>query len=184
MSNEEDVLSMVNAIRVGVELTGTNLDSYEQELLRAAEKDPWCFGGDTAYCQDIEGLHALHAVDATLARVVSFVQVGAKALGWREVAVVRKRNASAFEVSIRPGLPYMTDRSELGIDPETCQLTLRTWCEVGGSRESPPEYLCRELGTWDPKTSRSSMVAASVLGALAKQAAHEAIQYCLEAGEP
>ncbi|MFC1531485.1 hypothetical protein ACFL5T_04500 [Gemmatimonadota bacterium] len=87
MNDEVDVLGMVNAIRAGAELTGTNLDSYERELLRAAEKEPWSFGRDTGYCQDIEDLHALHGVDVTLAQVISFVQVGAKALGWRDVTV-------------------------------------------------------------------------------------------------
>ena len=183
MNDEVDVLGMVNAIRAGAELTGTNLDSYEQELLRAAEKEPWSFGRDTGYCQDIEDLHALHGVDVTLAQVISFVQVGAKALGWRDVTVGGGRDCSASKVSIRPGLPYVTGKSELEIDSETRQITLRTWCEVVSACESPPAYLCRELGTWDLTASRASTVAASVLGALAKQAAHEAIQYCLERAE-
>jgi len=81
MNNEADVLSMVNAIRVGAELTGTTLETYEQELLQAAEKEPWSVALDTGYCQDIEDLHALHAVDVKLARVASFVQVGCQGSG-------------------------------------------------------------------------------------------------------
>ncbi len=180
MNNEADVLSMVNAIRVGAELTGTTLETYEQELLRAAEKEPWSVALDTGYCQDIEGLHALHAVDVKLASVASFVQVGAKALGWQDVSVRRALAASSHKVAIRPGLPYVTGESELEIDPESSQITLRTWCEVGGACESPPAYLCQELGTWDLRASSASTVAASILGAVAKQAAHEAIQYCLD----
>ena len=183
MNDEADVLSMVNAIRVGAELTGTTLETYEQELLQAAEKEPWSIALDTGYCQDIEDLHALHAVDVKLARVASFVQVGAKALGWQDVSVGRALAASACKVAFRPGLPYATGESELEIDPETRQITLRTWCEVGGACESPPAYFCQELGTWDLRTARASTVAASILGAVAKQAAHEAIQCCLEEAE-
>lgn len=80
-------------------------------------------------------------------------------------------------------MPYVTGESELEIDSETRQITLRTWCEVVSACESPPAYLCRELGTWDLTASRASAVAASVLGALASQAANEAIQYCLEEAE-
>jgi hypothetical protein len=180
MNDEADVVEMVNAIRLGVEMTGTDLEVYEQELLRAAEKEPWSFAGATGYCQDIEDLHALHAVNVTLAQVVRFVQVGAKALGWRDVTVGKGDDASDTKVAVRRGLPYVMEESELRIDPETHQITLRTWCEVGGSCESPPEYVCQELGTWDLQTLRPSTVAASVLGALAKQAAHEAIEYWLE----
>lgn len=165
--------------------TGAVIEVWRVEDLPGSpntwEKEPWSFGRDTGYCQDIEDLHALHAVNVTLAQVVSFVQVGAKALGWRDVTVGGGHDASASKVAIRPGLPYVTGKSELEIEPETCQITLRTWCEAVGACDSPPAYLC--LGTWDLTASRASTVAANVLGALAKQAAGEAIQYCLEEAE-
>lgn len=149
----------------------------EQQLLGAAEK------GDTAHYQDSEDNHALHGVDARLARVARSVQVGARALGWRDVSVGRGHDGSAYKVAIRPFLPYLRGESKLTIAPETSQVTLHTWCKVAGGCESSSEFLCRELGTWDLRTSGAGTVAASILGAVAKQAAREAIQYCLEEAE-
>jgi len=169
-----DVLSLANASRVSSGLTGTDLNIYEQELLGPAGK------GDTGYCQDIEVIDALHGVDVRLARVARSVQVGAKALGWRDVSVGRGHDASAYRVAFRPFLPYLRGESRLTIAPETGQITLYTWCKVGGGCESPSEYLCRELGTWNLRTSGDATVAASILGAVAKQAAHDAIQSCRE----
>lgn len=158
MKYEADVLSLANSIRVGAEPTGANLE-------------------DTGNSKGIEDLHALHGVDVRLARVASALQVGAKALGWQDVSAGGGHNASPYKVAIRPMLPYLRGESKLRMDPETRQITLYTWCKAIATCDVTHAYRCRKIGTWDLNTSRASTIAASILGAVATQAAHDAIQH-------
>jgi len=122
--------------------------------------------------------------EADVLSLANSIRVGAKALGWQDVTVGRRHHTSPYKVAIRPMLPYLRGESKLTLDPETSQLTLYTWYKVIGNGDVTHAYLCREIGTWDLSTSRASTVAASILGAVAKQAAHDAIQYCPVGAEP